>query len=639
MKATRILSASLVIVFALSSCAPLVPQPASPQPLASQIPPTQTPIPAEVPLSQSPAPQYYSPLQNAQYVSKDTTIIVRYGPTLTNQDLGQLKFNVSGISSGPHTGQTILADDHKTVIFRPASPFAPGEQVAVNVSAFYVDPETSYPPLSYTFTVAINQQSGSPGSSELSSPPVPGHAPRSAFPNFLTVPQDIPHYTFTAPQTSLDATEGYIFVAPFYWTESTIGSYLLILNDQGQLVYYQSAAGTLDAWDFKEQPNGLLSYYDQKNSTIYLMNSHYQVVDIYQAGDGYAADLHDFQLLSNGDALLMVYDAETVDMSRVAPGGKNNATVTGLVIQELDPSKNVIFEWRSWDHFSFFDSTATLTDQNIDLIHGNSLALSNDGNLLLSSRNLNEITKINLQTGDIIWRLGGKESMFTFVNSQPFAYQHDVRQLPNGDITVFDNHGTTQTPAPSQSVEYKVDETNKTVAEVWDFTHSPPVFGSYMGNTQRLPDGNTFISWGSPSQATQFAYVSMTEVAPDNQILFELSLDQPYVSYRAFRFPWQGSPNTLPALAYKIEGNTLTLGYSWNGATEVASYKVFGGNSPQSLSLIEENPKTDFETQSQFTNLPQGECYFQVAAMDNQGNEMARSKIISTDNANCPPVS
>jgi hypothetical protein len=136
-------------------------------------------------------------------------------------------------------------------------------------------------------------------------------------------------------------------VAPYYWTKTTVGSYLLILNDQGQLVYYQSVANDLAALDFKQQPNGLLSYYDQKDSTFYLMNSHYQVVDSYRAGNGYVADLHDFQILPNGNALLMAYDAVTVNMSKIVAGGKKDATVTGLVIQELDPSKNVIFEWRS----------------------------------------------------------------------------------------------------------------------------------------------------------------------------------------------------------------------------------------------------------------------------------------------------
>ena len=67
-------------------------------------------------------------------------------------------------------------------------------------------------------------------------------------------------------------------------------------------------------------------------------------------------------------------------------------------------------------------------------------------------------------------------------------------------------------------------------------------------------------------------------------------------------------------------------------------YRVFGGSSPQSLGLIEEKAKTDFETQSHLTDLPQGECYFQVAAMDKSGNEMARSRIISTDSVRCPAV-
>ena len=575
-------------------------------------------------------PQYYSPLPNAEYVSTGETIGIRYGPVLSAQNVVDLKISVLGSKSGPHAGRTILAEDQKTIIFKPDQAFTPAEQVKVAIKSLRLDPQTSYDPLSYTFTIAANQQPGKVG---VASGPAPAPS-KSAFSNFLTLPKDIPHYTVT--KSSPDLGEGYIFVAPFYWTKSTIGSYLLILNDQGQIVYYQSVADALSAFDFKVQPNGLLSYFNQKNSTFYVLNSHYQVVNTYQAGNGYTADLHDLQLLPNGDALLMAYDDETVDMSKVVKGGQKDATVTGLVVQELDPSKNVILEWRSWDHFSFSDSTVDLTAQQIDLVHGNALALANDGNLLLSSRNLSEITKINLQTGDIIWRMGGKANMFDFANSQLYAFQHDVRQLPNGDITVFDNQGTQQSPAPSLGIEYKVDETNKTATEVWNFAHLPSVFGTFMGDTQRLADGNTFLDWGAPSTATGYSYVSMTEVAPDGGILFELSFDQPYVSYRAFRFPWQGFPDTLPALAYKVDGTGIELGYSWNGATQVAQYRVYGGTSPQSLSLIEEKVKTDFETQSHYSGLPKNECYFQVAAIDHSGNEMARSKITSTDPSTCP---
>ena len=577
--------------------------------------------------------QYYSPLQDAALVSTGATILVRYGPKLSAQDLAKIEFTVQGSSSGLHTGQTILADDQQTVIFKPNSPFTPGEQVAVGTNGLSLDPETNFAPLAYRFTVAANQQPG-----EIGSTAVPTEAVHSAFPNFLTLPQDIPHYTVAGNGGAPDNGEGDILVAPFYWTKSTVGSYLLILNNLGQIVYYQSMADHLAGYDFKLQPNDLLSYYDQKDAVYYVMDEHYHVVDSYQTGDGYTADLHDLQLLPNGNALLMAYDAETVDMSQVVAGGIPTATVTGLVVQELDPSKNVIFEWRSWDHFSYADTTVSLVGQTIDLVHGNALSLARDGNLLLSSRNLSEITKINLQTGAVMWRLGGKAATLQLVGGQPFAYQHDVRQLPNGDITVFDNQGTSIAPAASMALEYKIDEANRTATQVWSFAHTPPVFAAFMGDTQRFANGNTFLDWGASMTMKGFVYNTMTEVGPDGQVLFDLAFDAPYVSYRAFRFPWHGYPDTQPALAANVYVNGVTLGYSWNGATEVAAYKVLGGSAPQSLGLIEQRLKTDFETQSHLTDLPPGECYFQVAALDQDGHELGRSKVISTD-ISCPAVS
>ncbi len=582
-----------------------------------------------VSLTPGAAPQYYSPLQNAQYVSTGTTIAVRFGPVLSPANLADLGFQVSGSKSGLHSGQTILADDHQTVIFKPSSLFTAGERVQVNVRGLDLGNGVRFRPLSYSFDVAANQQ---PGGIPPGTPPA--NPPTSAFPNFLTLPQDIPHFTMASQVP--DAPEGDIFVAPFYWTGAKVGSYLLILTQQGQLVYYQSMADQLAGFDFKVQPNGQLTYFSQKDAKFYVMDSHYHIVNTYQAEDGYTADLHDLQLLPNGNALLMIYDTETVDMSRVVSGGQKNAAVTGLVIQEQDPDKNVIFEWRSWDHFAFTDSTASLTAAQIDLVHGNALAPANDGNLLLSSRNLSEITKINLQTGAVMWRFGGKANQFQFMNGQPFAFQHDVRQLPNGDITVFDNQGTTQNPAPSQAIEYKLDEVNKTATVVWNFTHSPVVFGTYMGNTQRLPDGNTFMSWGAPYTHGNYGYYSMTEVTPQNQTILDFVFDQPYVSYRAFLFPWHGAPDTLPDLAYKADMTGITFGYSWNGATDVASYRLYAGGSPQTLSVVDEKARSDFETQSHFSSLPVGQCYFQVAAIGQNGNELARSKIITTDGVKCP---
>ena len=57
---------------------------------------------------------------------------------------------------------------------------------------------------------------------------------------------------------------------------------------------------------------------------------------------------------------------------------------------------------------------------------------------LISSRNLDEITKIHRITGDIIWRWGGSQNEFNFINDYPFTGQHTIRSLGNNRYLLFD---------------------------------------------------------------------------------------------------------------------------------------------------------------------------------------------------------
>jgi hypothetical protein len=203
-----------------------------------------------------------------------------------------------------------------------------------------------------------------------------------------------------------------------------------------------------------------------------------------------------------------------------------------------------------------------------------------DGNILLSSRHLSEITKINVETGDIIWRLGGKNNQFNFVNdSIGFSYQHDIRRLANGDITLMDN-GNMHVPAFSRAVEYKLDEVNKTATLVWQFRHTPDVYDSYMGNVQRLSDGNTIIGWGGAHTP------AVTEVRPDGSVAFEMTF--PYISgialsYRAFRYPFLFV--TSPTANDTVRpGDTTTLRWMSSGVGTVdVDYSSDGGNTWNNL--------------------------------------------------------
>ena len=592
-------------------------------------------------------PQYLSPVRDAQYVNPQTTLAVRYGPELTQAQAAGLSYTVEGAQSGSHSGAVVLGEDQKTIFFKPDHPFTLGEKVTVRIGQLTFPDGASYASITYNFWVSSSQpqppSTAFPESlldalpqASTSGQSAPSVQPQ-AVSNYLTLPADIPPYTVTVSNPS-QAAPGYIFVAPFDFphTGPRQPSYLLIMDNQGEIVYYQPVEQGLVDYDFKVLPTGQLVYYNSGDSTFHLMNANYQEVGSYKAGNGYTADLHEFQLLENGHALILAYDHQPVDMSKVVAGGKPDAAVIGLIIQEVDQDQNVYFQWRSWDHFALFDTYKDLTTATVDYVHGNALELDTDGNIMLSSRHMSEITKIERGTGAIIWRLGGKNNMFTFTNDVPFSFQHDIRRLPNGHITLWDN---LMEKGSSRPIEYVLDEVNKTITTVWDYQHTPPVWSRAMGNAQRLENGNTFMSWGYPlvtASDPTYAYVNVQEVTPDKTTVFELVFEPLIVDYRAYRFPWTGLPLTQPELAAKVESGQITLGYSWNGATEIASYKVYGGSDRSNLTLLDTQTRSGFETQSQFTDLAPEVCYFQVMPVDKNGSDTTLSNLISTDETQCP---
>src|SRR6185436_9654901 len=169
--------------------------------------------------------------------------------------------------------------------------------------------------------------------------------------------------------------------------------------------------------------------------------------------------------------------------------------------------KDVIFEWSGWEHFEIDDAVATvqLGTATVDPIHPNSIELDTDGNFLLSSRHLCELSKINRETGNFIWRMNGENNQFTFINDylpNHFTYQHDFRRISNGNITIY-NNGNFQSPLRSSAREYQVDEVNKVATLIWYYEHPDVggfgVFGPSSGSVQRLPNGNTLINWGTVS--------------------------------------------------------------------------------------------------------------------------------------------
>ncbi len=369
--------------------------------------------------------------------------------------------------------------------------------------------------------------------------------------------------------------DGYIYLAVASEVEG-VGFYLMILENDGTPVWYKELRDDY-SYDFKLQPNGLPSYaqflhhhsYTGGGDVVHMvMDEEFNEVESIQMGNGYIAEAHDFQLQPNGHVLLFGYYLTRMDLTEIVNGGYPNALVSGGVVQELDADRNVVFQWRTWDHYSPEEiSWRRASGPMVSQFHLNTINMDVDGNLFIATPLW--VKKINRQTGEIMWHLGGDENEFTFVGVDPEEAAghfggHAFHRLENGNVLIYDG-GNRSGSRSSQVHEYKLDEESKTAEYVWSYVPEPSVAGWHRGNAQRLPNGNTFIGWGGDGSDHGPA---CTEVTPDGRKVFELFFDDPGVeSYRAFRFP-------LPA---DIKGVAVVAQFLGLGDTRFKDSKVDTG--------------------------------------------------------------
>jgi hypothetical protein len=300
----------------------------------------------------------------------------------------------------------------------------------------------------------------------------------------------------------------------------------------------------MKGWDFKVNYNNKISYFDRTSKGWFIMDSLQNEIDSVYCLNGYTADNHDFLALANGNYVLFAYDEQPYAMDTVVPGGNPNAIIEGLIIQELDANHNLIFEWKSWDHFHVTDNTymSPWTGANLPFIHANAIDIDFDGHFLVSCRGLDEITKIHRITGEIIWRWGGSQNEFTFVNDYPFTHQHTIRSLGNNRYLLYDNGNYSAQVSSaltfniSRAVEYVLDTNLMEATKVWEFVHPDSLYTPSIGGMQRLPNGNTLIDFGNLQWQNIGSIV--TEVDTNNQIVFQLEYDNGGNLYRAQKFDW-----------------------------------------------------------------------------------------------------
>ena len=253
---------------------------------------------------------------------------------------------------------------------------------------------------------------------------------------------------------------------------------------------------------------------------------------------------HDFQILEDGNYLLMAWEPAIRDFSDIELPYLDGADLSSVDVldsafQIVTPGRRAVFTWKSWGHMALEDCVLhnfplTLSTAPVMRSPGGGYAHINgmhvvDGVLVASMRGCSKVLGIEVRPGatrgDVLWRMGRSNLSdeewsardigprpLDFINDPEgeFCGQHTARFLPNGNVFLFDN-GVACAIDPwtfeqlgregsdfSRAVEYALDLENHEAVFVRDHSlrGTRDHIGHSNGNVDVLDNGDWLVSWG-----------------------------------------------------------------------------------------------------------------------------------------------
>lgn len=348
---------------------------------------------------------------------------------------------------------------------------------------------------------------------------------------------------------------------------SALGGYTPVIDMEGNVVTHYDCGGNPS----KLLPDSSILCYASKiggfvQKTLRQMSPDGQVLWEFNDWDGDSArQHHDFQFAGGNPVGYYVPD---MDMIGPAAGGNmlvlsylthkrseqdiRKGRLIDSVLYDIDASGNLLWQWHAIDHIDemgFSESALKDLERGIlesDWLHLNTASYigpnkwySEQGderfhpdNIMIGSPNARWIAIISKVTGDIVWRLGPDYSPGNpGADFNGLNFSHAAHIIPEGlpgagNLLVFDNGKASgygdQHARGRRSRTLEINPIDFSV--VWEFKH--PRSSPIMGNVQRLPNGNTFITEGVSGV--------MLEVTPEKEVVWQA---RGWPLYRAYRVP------------------------------------------------------------------------------------------------------
>ncbi len=380
-------------------------------------------------------------------------------------------------------------------------------------------------------------------------PPLPGVRSSSEVHRFSTkpLPSYAPDVTITVPQGAGPAQPGVTIFNLRIGGDPPPGpmGYLLAVDEQGEFVWFYEYESRRTA-DFRQLDDGRFLWHLQSLVGVPGQldgNSPGRAVEMTLNGKvTWLSTIdpinswghHEVSRMPNGNTLMLVYDNRALPMMTPTDW-------LGDRIIELDRhTKEIVGGWSTFDGYSLGDFNAQFGPGG-DWTHGNAAVYSEaDNSVYFSARSLSRITKIDWTTKATLWSIGQNlPSGDAVFGDNLFTFQHAPEVQPNGNILLFDNGNINQPltdPRQSAAIEMAflnpMNPSEPTVVWRYDMVDDmgDEVFAPFLGDADRLPNGNTMMVAGPLGL--------VYEVDSNSQLVWKMKVGEPFplgAIYRADR--------------------------------------------------------------------------------------------------------
>ena len=199
---------------------------------------------------------------------------------------------------------------------------------------------------------------------------------------------------------------------------------------------------------------------------------------------------HEILELKDGNILVVSSSQKIYDLTPI--GGEPNTLVSGDGYTIFSRDGKIVSQW---DCFGEIDP---LTCEYVnarsfywDLVHANALSIDSDGNYYMSFNRINQIWKIDPDSGKVLYRVGENGNVALDPKGYPSGV-HAVTPLTPDRLLCLDNGIAS---GKSRGLIYKVNP-QKMTAEIETLVELPEEYSSYDRSNVSLIDGGKVLMFG-----------------------------------------------------------------------------------------------------------------------------------------------